>query len=206
MKEEIFKPGEVKRYQIVMRDIWVFPLVRLDDLEERTNDALGELKGSYYEASSRYLADEIFKKIGEIREGQSQVESSIPKHIGTYLVNQKRYDDAVLDYQRIDQMLAIIKAKKLEELESGKVKNVLQRLKALRGIQAISQALFQKALSVTTTWKIIMGAIVFVSLFTTLHFIIWSRRSGTMGEDLGLKPGEKIQTVPKPGEEEVKTT
>ncbi len=47
-----------------------------------------------------------------------------------------------------------------------------------------------------------MGSIIFVALFTALHFIIWARRSGKLGEELGPKGEEGIKTVPKPGEEE----
>ena len=102
-------------------------------------------------------------------------------------------------------MIAIVRAQKLAELEKGKVKNVLQRLKALRGLRALSEMLFKKSISVTMTWKIIFGTIVFVALFTTMHFVIWARRSGKSGEEMGPK-GEGIRIVPKPGQAETKET
>jgi hypothetical protein len=80
----------------------------------------------------------------------------------------------------------------------------MQRLKALRGLAALSEALFKKGISVTTTWRIIFGTILFVGVFTTIHFFLWSKRSGKMGEEQGLKAGEAIKVVPKPGETEAK--
>ncbi len=95
-------------------------------------------------------------------------------------------------------MLAIVKAKKLEELEGSKVKNILKRLQALRGLQALSEAIFKKGISVTMTWRIIGGAIAFIAFFTTYHFFIWAGRSGKKSDSSPLKPGEEIAIVPKP--------
>ncbi len=67
-------------------------------------------------------------------------------------------------------------------------------------VEALAEALFKKSISITVTWRIIMGAIIFVALFTTIHFIIWSKRSGKMGEELAAPAGEGIKTVPKPGQ------
>ena len=97
-------------------------------------------------------------------------------------------------------MISIVRAHKLEDLDRKKVKNVLERLKALRGLQQLSEALFQRRLSMNVTWKIIFGTIGFVGVFTAFHFFIWARRSKAMGEELAPTAGEGISVVPKPGE------
>lgn len=199
IKEEEFKPAETKRYEIVLRDLWRFPVRKLDPMEQRSNAAMTEIKDSAYASSGKYLFDEIMQHISLIRETQDR-ELPPEQHIGIFRTNERRYEDIKQNVERLEQMLAIVRAKKLEELEGSKVKNILKRLQALRGLQALSEAIFKKGITVTMTWRIIGGAIAFVAFFTTYHFFLWAKRSGKMGEELGPKPGEKITVVPKPGE------
>lgn len=196
-KEEIFKPAEEKKYEIVLRDVWRFPVTKLGPMETRANSAMEEIKDSAYAASGQYLFEELMRQIELIRETQDR---DLPpdQHIGIYRTNEKRYADIKESVERLEQMLAIVRAKKLEELEGSKVKNVLKRLQALRGLQAISEAVFKKGISVTMTWKIIGGAIAFVAFFTTYHFFVWAKRSGKKSDSSPLKPGEEIAIVPKP--------
>ncbi|MCC6759369.1 MAG: DUF861 domain-containing protein [Candidatus Omnitrophica bacterium] len=194
-KEELFKPAESKKYEIVIKDIWRFPVAKLDPMEKRAEAAIEEMKDSAYAESGQYLYESLIKQLKLIRDTQDQ---NLPpdQHIGIFRTNQKRYEDVKQSVERLEQMLAIVRAKKLEELEGSKVKNILKRLQALRGLQALSEAIFKKGISVTMTWRIIFGCIIFIAVFTTAHFIIWSRRSGRMAD--GIKPGEEIKVVPKP--------
>lgn len=200
-KEETFAPGEIKKYQVVLKDIWQFPMTKVDDVDQRAIEAKEELQNTAFQNSANFLFENIQRRIEEIRQAPTSG-ISVESHIGIFRANDRRYVDAREDLRRIEQMLAIIRAKKLEELQRGKVKNVLQRLKALRGLRALSEMLFKKAISVTTTWKIIFGIILFVAGITTIHFIIWARRSGRQGEEFGPSAGEKIRVVPKPGQAE----
>lgn len=202
-KEEEFNAGEVKKYEFIIKDIWQFASVKLENLADRAAVVLGELEGSMYEESAKFLIDKVLTVIDLIKDSLDVEQPSIKSHIGIYRVNVKRFQKAVDNFKKVEQMLARVREKKLEDLESGKVKNILQKLKGLRGIAALSEALFKKQISVTMTWRIIMGAIIFVASFSTLHFIIWARRSKTMGEELGPKSGEEgIKEVPKPDTEE----
>ena len=199
-KEEEFDPGEKKKYEILIKDIWDFPVNKADALQARADLAVGELKDTIYEQSAEYLFKVIQAKLTEIKDSK-QLEQPIEQHIGTYRLNEKRYETAKKDVERLEKMMSIVRAKKLREMEVGKVQNVLQRLKALRGLAALSEAIFKRGISVTMTWKIVFGTIIFVAIFTTIHFVLWARRSGKMGEELGLKSGEDIQVVAKPGED-----
>lgn len=196
-KEDVFKPGEEKKYEIILKDVWRFPVNKLDPMEKRAKVAIEEMKGSAYAESGQYLFDEVEKNIELIRETQNR-ELPPDEHIGIFRTNEKRYEDVKQSVERIEQMLAIVKAKKLEELEGSKVKNILKRLQALRGLQALSEAIFKKGISVTMTWRIIGAAIAFIAFFTTYHFFIWAGRSGKKSDSSPLKPGEEIAIVPKP--------
>jgi len=199
-KKETFAPNEEKKFEIVLKDIWQFNTLKLDDLADRVLIAFGELEGSIYGESASYLNDRIAEKIALIRESVSK-KKTIREHIGMARVNNSRYQEAWRDFKRIEEMISIVRAKKLEEMQEGKVKNVLQKLKALRGLSALSEALFKKTISITVTWRIIFGTIIFVAVFTTVHFMIWAKRSKVMGEEMS-SPNEGITEVPKPGEEE----
>jgi len=200
IKEEEFKPNEMKRFEIKIRDIWQFPIIKVEDLTDRALIAQGELMGTVFEQSANFLMNEIVKELDTIRSSIAAGQNLPPKeHIGLYRTNQARFEAAMRDFRRIEEMIAIVRAKKLEKYEQTQVKNVLQKLKALRGLTALSEALFKRGISVTVTWRIIFGTIIFVGLFTTLHFMIWSKRSKTMGEELASSEG--IKEVPKPGEE-----
>ncbi|OGX05626.1 MAG: hypothetical protein A2Z88_09180 [Omnitrophica WOR_2 bacterium GWA2_47_8] len=200
-KEETFKPAEVKKYEITIKDVWQFSISRLDAVRKRADLAIVEIRDSSFKENGEFLYNSIIEKLDIIQSSQ-KANQSIRDHIGGYRLNQKRFAQAENDLQNLEHLLAIVRAKKLEELEKGKVKNILQKLKALRGLAALSEAVFKKGIKVTTTWRIIFGTIIFLGIFTTWHFITWHQRSRTMGEEKGLKPGEPLAVVPKPGEQE----
>jgi len=201
-KEETFQPNETKKYEIVLEDIWVFSLTKVDVIEERAQLAFDELQESVYAESGQFLFDSIMESLNAIRGSADQEGLPIQQHIGMHRINERRYEEVKRDLERIEQMMAIVRAKKLEEMEDNKVKNVLERMQALRGLQNLSEALFKKGISVTVTWRIIFGTLAFIGVFTTYHFYLWSRRSKTMGEDLAPPSGEGIKVVPKPGQGE----
>lgn len=180
-KEETFKPAEVKRYDISIRDIWFISLAKVDALENRGEYAMKEIQKSAYFDSGDFLFKEIGMILQQVRDSQAE-EVSIKKHIGIFRVNGKRYKEAEAKVQRIEEMMAIVKAKKLKEYERKVVKNVLKKLKSLRGIAQISEALFKKGVSVTTTWRVIIGVLAFVVAFSVGHFMRWSVWTPKQGE------------------------
>ncbi len=203
LKEEIFKPGETKRYEITIKDIWKISQDSIDAFRVRTEKAFEGVKKTEYEESANYLMEHILDRLQKIEQSQKG-KQDMQKHIGTFRLNRERYIKAEDDLLRLEKMLAAAKAKKLEELESSKVKNVLQKLQALRGITQLSQAIFGKKPSITTTWKVIWGILAFIAFFTTVHFFTWWKRSQTFGEELGAKAGgikEIKKTVENPDEE-----
>jgi len=199
-KEEDFAPGETKTYEIVLEDVWEFPDIKLQDLDSRAQISTLELEETNYAESARHLLEAITGNIKAIRDSK-EMDTNVERHIGLFRLNSRRYQKAYEDFKRIEEMIAIVRAKKLQDMEQKQVKNVLERLKALRGLKQLSEALFKRKLSINVTWKIIFGVLGFIALFTTLHFVIWARRSKVMGEGLGPKDGEGIKVVPKPGNE-----
>jgi len=200
-KEEVFQPAETKKYEIVLKDIWMLPTGEIKTMLERAEKAMEEIEPTAYSQSGKYLFDMIKTSIDQINASQVK-QKSIKEHIGIFRVNKKRYKRAEEDIIKLEQMLAIVRAKKLEKMEKGKVRNVLQKMKALKGLAALSEAVFKKKISRTMTWKIIIATLMFLAIFTAWHFIVWTKRSNVQGEELGLAGGEAMKVVPKPGEEE----
>lgn len=199
-KEETFRPGEQKIYEILIKDIWTFPIKKVEPVLDRAHTAVEELQSSaMFADGAQFLLERIQYKIQQINDSQT-TDLTIRKAIGIYRVNEKRYQDAKDDLEKLEKMVAILRMKQLAELEEGQVKNVLQRMKALRGLAQLSEAIFKKGISVTMTWRIIMGTLLFVAFFTALHFFIWAKRSKTMGEEHGPGVDEEVKVVPKPGE------
>ncbi|MFA5089156.1 MAG: hypothetical protein WC552_09025, partial [Candidatus Omnitrophota bacterium] len=161
-KEEKFLPAETKKYEIAIRDIWRLPLGKVSALEERAQLAHKEISESAYAEAGEYLFKRVVDNVNLIRQSQKDG-LSIKEHIGVFRTNEERYKAADDDVTKLEQMLSVVRAKKLEELEKGKVKNVLQRLKALRGLAALSEAVFKKKISRTMTWRIIIATLAFLA-------------------------------------------
>jgi len=193
-KEEEFKPSETKKYEITIKDVWSIRDDRVTALQDRADRAFAGVKGTEFESSATYLLNNIIDRLQKIHESQ-KVTQDMKKHVGAFRTNKDRYFKAEQDLSKLEKMLALAQSKKLEELEKSKVKNVLQKLQALRGITAISQALFGKKPSITTTWKVIWGILAFVAFFTSVHFFVWWRKSQVMGEEMALKSGGVIKEI-----------
>ncbi len=200
-KEEEFSPGQTKRYEIVLKDIWSIPQGRVDVLKERAQIALDGVKGSNYEEGAQFIFDESIHELGDIENSQ-QDRSDMKKYVGAYRVNKDRFKTAEENVTKLEMMLASVQAKKLEEFEKGKVKNILQKMQALRGVMAISQAIFGKKPSINMTWKVIWGILIFVAFFTALHFFTWWGKAQDIGEELAIKAGGKLKAVEEAKETE----
>ncbi len=193
-KEESFDPGQKKRYEIVIRDIWQIDVNIVEEFRKKAEKVFGEIKGSEYEGNAGFIFDGIITTLDRVLNTKAS-KDDMKKYIGNYRSNMERLGRAEKDIDKLEKILAFVKAKKLEEMEKKKVKNVLQRLQALRGIAAIAKAVFGKRPSITLTWKIIWGTMAFVAFFTTIHFFTWWKRSKKMGEEMGLKPGETLTVI-----------
>jgi len=207
VKEEEFAPGEKKRYVILLKNTWYFPKPDLDSLEGRTKKALdgiiGKEEGKPYEKSAKFLADKIFSNLNQINVSQS-VKRDVKDNIGMYRINKVRRNDVDQTLKELERLLAIVTAqriKKLEDLDKSKVTNILQKITALRGINALSKTLLGARPKLTTTWRIIWGTLIFVAFFTSIHFFTWRARSKYMGEEHASGTKGQLKDVGPPGDD-----
>ncbi|MDP8265947.1 MAG: hypothetical protein P9M07_03270 [Candidatus Aceula meridiana] len=201
-KTEEFQPGEKKRYVVILKDAWHIPKPILDSMEDRAKQGLSAVMdaegiSSITDETANFLAEKVFKEIKKIRESQNVVES-IDEEIGTFRINRERFKNAEQSLHQLERALALVateKLQKLKKLEGGQVKNILRNIQALRGVNAISKALFGKRLSVTMTWRIVWGILAFIALFTSIHFFTWRSRSKFMGEENAEETHGEIKEV-----------
>lgn len=192
-KEEELKPGEKKKYEVTIMDVWSIPQTDIDNLKERSRKAFKLLENSEYKDSASYLIDNIKVNLTKVEESQAQ-ERDIKGHISAFKTNEKFYDSAKEDVQALEDLLNALR----ENLERSKVKNVLQRIKTVKGVGDIAEAIFGTKPSINTAWKIIMGVVIFVGLLTFAHFMIWSKRS----KDAKLKNLKEEANKEEPKKEE----
>ncbi len=175
-KEEEFLPNEKERYEIEIIDIWRVTQDKLDNLRERSQTAYKGVEKSKYAESAKYLFDSVIANLDKIETSQSQ-KQNMKEHIGAFRTNKVVYQATEEDVLRLEKILALVKAKKLEEMEKTRVKNVLRKIRELQGIQKISETVFGKDISIEKMWRMIWATLVFVGVFTAIHFFTWLKRS-----------------------------
>ena len=175
-KEEEFQAGEKKRYEVVIQDIWHVAEDKMKGLRERSKYAMDELKYSDYVSSAQYLSDAIASNLDEVKRLQDAT-TNMKEHIGVFRINKKTIEVTEEDVLKLERILALVRQKRLEELEKSRVKNVLKKIQSLDGVAAVAQAVFDQKLSVNQTWRIIISTLIFVAVFTAIHFFVWQKRS-----------------------------
>ena len=180
VKEEEFKPGEKKRYEIEIKDVWEVSQQDQKDLNERAKSAFAEIKkspyGKEYMNNANTLLSTIDENITSIDKLQKE-KTTVKEHIGAYRVNEERLKATDEDLKKLERILALVREKRLEELEKSRVKNVLQRMQALKGIESVSKAIFGQKPTNNNTWRIIWITLGFIAVFTAIHFFTWWQRS-----------------------------
>lgn len=173
MTREIqLKPGEKKVFKVGIIDVWNISQVDIDNLKDRAKKAFKLLEKTNYVESAQYLVANIKVNLDKIEASQSVVRE-IKDHISVYRTNVKYFESAKNDVEALEELLEAVR----ENLERSQLKNVLQKIKALRSVSEITKAIFGKKPEINNTQKIILGVIIFVGVFSTIHFIIWGNRS-----------------------------
>lgn len=172
-KEEEYEPGQTRRYEIGIRDVWHIEEKEVEGLNGRAVYARDFLKESRFEKTAQYLFDRCQAELGAITESQ-KISHAILEHISVFRQNTKHFDNARKDVEDLEKLVAIYR----DELEKTKVKNVLSKVQALKDVGQVSDTIFKKKPQMNKTWQIIGWVLMFVGIYTVIHFAIWALRSG----------------------------
>jgi len=186
-KEEEFEPGQKRRYEIGIKDVWFVVQKDVDYLNKRSTYALNFLKESQYEKTAQYLFDRCQQKLNSITASQ-EIQRQILEHISAFRLNTKTFNDARKDVEDLEKLVSIYR----EELEKTKVKNVLQKIRSLNSISQVSDSIFNKKPKMNKTWEMIGWVLLFVGGYTIVHFLVWLVRSaGTRKKEDEKTPEQK---------------
>lgn len=181
IKEEELKPGEVKRYSIGIYDVWSIPQADIDNVKDRAIKVFKLLEKTQYGESAKYLVASIKGNLDGVEQSQA-AQKELMEHISSYKFNQKKLEAALADVKTMEELLEAVR----ENLERSQLKNVLQRIKQLKSVGNIAEAVFGVKPSINNMWKIITVTVLFVGLLTIIHFSIWAKRSKKIdAEDAG---------------------
>jgi phage shock protein A len=171
-KEEEFESGQKRRYEIGIRDVWHVEEKDMEYLNQRSVYANNFLKESRFEKTAQYLFDRCQIKLNSIIESQ-KVQREILEHISTYRQNVSLFEGARQDVEDLEKLVAIFR----DELEKTKVRNVLQKVRSLKNVSDVSDSLFKTKPKMNKTWEMVGWVVLFVGIYTIIHFGIWALRS-----------------------------
>jgi hypothetical protein len=104
---------------------------------------------------------------------QAVKQPDIQQHIGAYRVNQGRFEQMKKDMDALEKLLSRYRM----DLDRSKIKNIMQKIEKLKSFANISEAIFDKKPTINAAWKLIGAVMLFLGLFTTIHFVTWFIRS-----------------------------
>lgn len=188
-KEEDLAAGEKKSVKIGIRDVWFIQQKDITFIRERAKGMYDTLLTSKFATTAKTLFDNIINYLDLIDSLQLMEIPEIQQHIGAYRINQKRFEQAKADLDALEKLLARYRM----DLEKSKIKNVMQKMQALKSLNRVSQAIFDKKPTVNAAWKIIGSVMIFLAIFTVIHFITWFARTAKekKQEEMTLPKDEK---------------
>lgn len=172
-KEEEYEPGQTRRYEIGIKDVWFIEDRQTAYFNQRATYANDFLKESRFEKTAQFLFERCLDKIKVIADSQAR-NLEIMEHISAFRRNTKIFEEARKDVEDLEKLVAIYR----EELEKTKVQNVLQKVRALNDVSQVSDAIFKKKPTMNKSWQMFGWVVLFVGIYTVIHFAIWILRSG----------------------------
>ena len=188
-KEEDLAAGEKKNIRIGIRDVWFIQQKDITFIRDRSQTIHESLKTSKFAGTAKALFDAITNYMDLIDSLQAMKQADIQQHIGAFRINQKRFDQARENLDALEKLLARYRS----EMEKSRVKNVMQKIQSLKSLARVSQAIFDKKPTVNAAWKIIGSVMIFLAIFTIMHFITWFIRTSKdkKQEEMTLPKEEK---------------
>jgi len=191
--KESFKPGEKKRFNIVVRNVWKIADKLLKRYLEESSKINDVLQNTELSALGTALFNEIKRNTDEIKETQGKAEA-VKEYISAYRVNENKLALIKDDLDKLRELAD--KVSKSQSVQRRKVKltNVLKQVEYLSSLRKASNAVFKKLRQIAI-WKVIMTIVIFIIGLTIFFYTVWF---------INLKKEEKRKLENVTLEEEVK--
>ena len=210
-KQDQFTSRELKKYTIVVRDIWFIPDETLDSFQHQTERLLRLLQPTPYEKYANEQGKFVFSLLDEIRKLQAEVASSLSleDRIRAYVMNTQKLEVVKAKIRDLQQLFLEIPEKKEDPLE--KLKILIKKLAEIKNLVLVAMGFTPNK---PITWWIIFGIILFLGILSGVFYMSWLKKlqenkwekkgSGELQPDAPPPPkeGEKTEEPPKKKDKE----
>jgi len=177
-------PGEMRVFEVEVKDIWIVPENKLTDFKSRADRILAKLDKTEYYLKAKEIADTIYPRLEEISASQADESVSREQHIGIYRQNISTVEQIKEDIARMEKILVTAGGPPAPEMLAK------TKIKAEEPTK-------------TMTWIVIFIIIIFTGLLAAVLFFTWHRQARLIKEEL-LAAKKSAFPEPGPKEEEPK--
>lgn len=164
-KEEELQPGEKKRYEISIIDIWNINQRDIENLRDRTRDTFRFLENTAYKDSAEFLVASIKRNLETVEASQA-TEKDISQHIMDFRSNEEYYGQAKKDVEALEELLEVVR----EKLVRSRLENVLEKIRSLKNVNDIAKAIFENQSWLNEGGKTILGVIIGIGVLILIAF------------------------------------
>ena len=158
-KQDQFTAHELKKYTIVVRDIWAIPDETLNSFQQQTERLVRLLKPTPYEKYAEEQGKIAVGLIEEIRKLQEEVASSLSleDRIRAFVMNTQKLEVVKAKIRDLQQLFLEIPEKKEDPLE--KLRILIKKLAEIKNLVLVAMGFSPNK---PITWWIIFGIILFL--------------------------------------------
>ncbi|MFZ5802156.1 MAG: hypothetical protein ACOY3K_03465 [Candidatus Omnitrophota bacterium] len=196
-----FAPKEAKKFEVKLRDIWRIPEAELKYVRDQAEKVEIYFQGSQYEAFAQQNIGVIKTTLTEIDGLQKEVaDKSIDQRMRAHVLNTQKLKIAQKKLKELQDIMLELPLKKKED-------SIFQKLeRGIKEIQKIADA--SKLLSmgidpsVSTTWWIIFGIMIFLAFLAIIFYVTWL---GKLSKDPFRSASGKVTPKASPKAEKPKS-
>ena len=96
-KDYEVEPGDNVEREIIIKDIWIFPEEKLNNLRGEINKTIDFIRGTEFEEQAEFLRKSMDEKLNKITERQKTAASNPQQHISYYRENKELFNSAKED-------------------------------------------------------------------------------------------------------------
>ncbi len=174
-REDTLGPHEVRKYEIIIRDIWYIPQSELDFLKGELEKLVPLFDKSPYEDFAAKQSEFVTKSIQAIVALQAEVSSSasLDDRIRAHVLNEQRENSAKRRIKELQDLLSEVTLKPNEKEDKGQLQQMIRKLLDLKNKVLIALGTQPKK---TVFWWFFLGVIFFLAVVTIIFYGTWLKK------------------------------
>jgi hypothetical protein len=165
--EETFSPGETKRYQVRIKNVWKIPESEINGYVNEAVEIHSRFVDLPEEETAAMLLRSIRENASRVLDSQGAAES-VRDRVAAFRANQMILREIKDDLERMRSLATPEASTAYPELRA-----VLQADKIFEMIKQLSDKLFKAKLTAATVWRIIMIVVSFAIVLTSIFYALW---------------------------------